>query len=83
MSKKKTPGCLKMDLQDKFFKESLKQIHEKRDAKEENFEIMQQQERAKVQQKNTHPSSNDDLRKRYAYIFFIFQTYRITKYLWI
>ncbi|KAF8087573.1 hypothetical protein N665_0578s0026 [Sinapis alba] len=37
-----------MDSQDKFFKESIKQIHEKRDAKEENFEMLQQQERAKV-----------------------------------
>ncbi|KAJ0248696.1 protein suppressor of gene silencing 3 [Hirschfeldia incana] len=37
-----------MDSQEKFFKESIKQIHEKRDAKEENFEMLQQQERAKV-----------------------------------
>ncbi|KAL0738491.1 hypothetical protein Bca4012_014701 [Brassica carinata] len=37
-----------MDSQDKFFKESIKQIHEKRDAKEENFEMLQQQERAKA-----------------------------------
>ncbi|WZZ74988.1 hypothetical protein YC2023_086358 [Brassica napus] len=37
-----------MDSQDKFFKESIKQIHEKRDAKEENFEMLQQHERSKV-----------------------------------
>lgn len=49
---------MKMDSQDKFFKESIKQIHEKRDAKEENFEMLQQQERAKVV----------DLRKRYICI---------------
>ncbi|KFK27663.1 protein suppressor of protein silencing 3-like [Arabis alpina] len=47
-----------MDAQDRFFKESIKQIHGKRDAKEENFERLQQQERAKV--KNTNPFSNDD-----------------------
>lgn len=47
-----------MDSQDKFFKESIKQIHEKRDAKEENFEMLQQQERAKA----------IDLRKRYVCI---------------
>lgn len=46
--KQKKLGGLKMDSQDKFFKESIKQIHEKRDAKEENFEMLQQQERAKV-----------------------------------
>lgn len=71
-----------MDAQDRFFKDSIKQIHENRNAKEENFEMLQQQERAKVvdqQQKNTNPSSNDDCRKRYAYIFynpslFVFQT---------
>ncbi|CAE6116897.1 unnamed protein product [Arabidopsis arenosa] len=56
-----------MDAQDRFFKDEIKQIHKKRDAKEENFEMLQQQERAKVvdqQQKNTNPSSNDDFRKR-------------------
>lgn len=59
-----------MDAQDRFFKDEIKQIHKKRDAKEENFEMLQQQERAKVvdqQQKNTNPSSNDDFRKRYTY----------------
>ncbi|ESQ31906.1 hypothetical protein EUTSA_v10003814mg [Eutrema salsugineum] len=56
-----------MDLQDKFFKEAFKRIHEERDAKEEIFEKLQQQERAKVveqQQKNANPSSKDELRKR-------------------
>ncbi|XP_010421163.1 PREDICTED: protein SUPPRESSOR OF GENE SILENCING 3-like [Camelina sativa] len=56
-----------MDAQDRFFKDSIKQIHEKRDAKEENFEMLQQQERAKVvdqQERNMNPSSNDACRKR-------------------
>lgn len=60
-----------MDSQDRFFKESIKHIHEDRDAKEENFEMLQQQERAKVveqQQKNINPSSKDDFRKRYTYL---------------
>ncbi|CAN8277352.1 unnamed protein product [Cochlearia groenlandica] len=58
-----------LDSQDKFFKTSIKQIHEVRDEKEEHFEMKQQQERAKVveQQKlNTaNPSGNsDEYRKR-------------------
>jgi len=66
----KTCGGLKMDAHDRFFMDSIKQIHERRDAKEENFEMLQQQERAKVvgqQQQNINPSSNDDCRKRYMY----------------
>ncbi|VVB17461.1 unnamed protein product [Arabis nemorensis] len=49
-----------MDSQDRFFKESVKQIHENRDAKEENFEMLQQQERAKV----VEQQHMDDPRKR-------------------
>lgn len=78
-----------MDSQDKFFKDSIKQIHENRDAKEENFEMLQQQERAKVaeqQKKNTNPSSNDDCRKRYTNLhnpsLFCFPETRVTKLFW-
>lgn len=58
-----------MDAQERFFSESIKQIHDIRDAKEEDFEMLQQQERAKVvvqqeQKKNTNLSSKDELRKR-------------------
>ncbi|KAL0718257.1 hypothetical protein Bca4012_067579 [Brassica carinata] len=58
-----------MDAQDRFFSESIKQIHGIRDAKEEDFEMLQQQERAKVvvqqeQKKNTNLSIKDELRKR-------------------
>ncbi|KAF3541538.1 hypothetical protein F2Q69_00019219 [Brassica cretica] len=49
-----------MDAQDRVFSESIKQIHDNRDAKEEDFEMLQQQERAKVveqhQKKNTNLS---------------------------
>ncbi|KAF3611086.1 hypothetical protein DY000_02047538 [Brassica cretica] len=57
----------KMDAQDRFFSESIKQIYDNRDAKEEDFKMLQQQERAKVveqqQKKNVNLSSKDELRK--------------------
>ncbi|CAN6889002.1 unnamed protein product [Brassica oleracea var. botrytis] len=56
-----------MDAQDRFFSESIKQIYDNRDAKEEDFKMLQQQERAKVveqqQKKNVNLSSKDELRK--------------------
>ncbi|XP_010521614.1 PREDICTED: protein SUPPRESSOR OF GENE SILENCING 3 [Tarenaya hassleriana] len=53
-----------MDSQDKFFKEQIQMIHEARDEQEENFEMLQQQERAKVKEQNANSSSNDDYRRR-------------------
>jgi len=62
-----------MDAQDRFFSESIKQIYDNRDAKEEDFKMLQQQERAKVveqqQKKNVNLSSKDELRKMYVNIF--------------
>ncbi|EOA20190.1 hypothetical protein CARUB_v10000486mg [Capsella rubella] len=49
-----------MDGQYRFFNDKIKQIHKNRYAKEENFEKLQQQERAKV----VENTSNDDCRKR-------------------
>ncbi|KAF3612059.1 hypothetical protein DY000_02047331 [Brassica cretica] len=47
--------------------QNREEIHDKRDAKEEDFEMLQQQKRAKVveqqQKKNTNLSSKDELRK--------------------
>ncbi|KAG2269980.1 hypothetical protein Bca52824_064535 [Brassica carinata] len=61
-----------MDAQDRFFSESIKQIYDNRDAKEEDFKMLQQQERAKVveqqQKKNVNLSSKDELRKMYEYL---------------
>lgn len=42
----------KMNMQEEFFKEQLKVIHESRDADEEKFEMLQQEEREKVKQSN-------------------------------
>lgn len=39
-------------MQEEFFKEQLKVIHESRDANEEKFEMLQQEEREKVKQSN-------------------------------
>lgn len=49
-----------MYLQEEFFKEQIKIIHETRDANDESFEQLQQEERAKVE------SSGTNARKRYT-----------------
>lgn len=53
-----------MDFQDNFFKEQIKVIHEARDAKEEDFEKLQQEEREKINQFNVmvNPSNADEYR---------------------
>ncbi|XP_048327694.1 protein SUPPRESSOR OF GENE SILENCING 3 isoform X1 [Ziziphus jujuba] len=53
-----------MYMQEKFFKEQIKVIHESRDAKEENFEMLQQEEREKVKQANADPSNAEEYRRR-------------------
>ncbi|XP_052192935.1 protein SUPPRESSOR OF GENE SILENCING 3 [Diospyros lotus] len=53
-----------MDFQEQFFKDQLKIIHEARDAKEDDFEKIQQEEREKVKQSNANLSSTEDRRRR-------------------
>ncbi len=48
--------------QEQFFKDQLKIIHESRDAKEETFERLQQEEREKVKQLNANSSDAEEYR---------------------
>jgi len=43
--------------QEQFFKERISSIRDKRNAKEENFERMQQEEREKVKKTTTGPAN--------------------------
>lgn len=54
-----------MDFQEQLFKDQIKIIHEARDAKEENFEKLQQQEREKVKQSIANPTNTEDYMHRY------------------
>lgn len=54
-----------MDFQEQFFKDQIKIIHEARDLKEEDFEMIQQQEREKVKQSIENPSNTEEYKKRY------------------
>ncbi|KAI8559771.1 hypothetical protein RHMOL_Rhmol04G0200000 [Rhododendron molle] len=49
-----------MDFQEQFFKDQLETIHKTRDAKEDEFEKIQQEEREKKKQSNTHVSAKGD-----------------------
>ncbi|WCJ18254.1 Protein SUPPRESSOR OF GENE SILENCING 3 [Euphorbia peplus] len=51
-----------LDSQEEFFKEKLKAIHQAIDAKEENFEKLQQERWDKVEQPNASLSSRNDSR---------------------
>ncbi|CAK9156052.1 unnamed protein product [Ilex paraguariensis] len=53
-----------MDFQEQFFKDQIKIIHEARDAKEDNFEKIQQDEREKVKQSTGNHTSNEDYHGR-------------------
>ncbi|KAJ0030204.1 hypothetical protein Pint_14645 [Pistacia integerrima] len=53
-----------MDFQEQFFKDQIKIIHGARDLKEEDFEMVQQQEREKVKQSIENPSHTEDYTKR-------------------
>lgn len=54
----------KMNMQEEFFKEQIKVIHESRDANEEKFEMLQQEEREKVKQSNADTSNAEEYRHR-------------------
>ncbi|KAM7255592.1 hypothetical protein ACFE04_008490 [Oxalis oulophora] len=53
-----------MDYQENFFKDQIQIIHEATDAKEEEFERLQQQVREKMQQSNANPSNTDEYLRR-------------------
>ncbi|XP_058210721.1 protein SUPPRESSOR OF GENE SILENCING 3-like [Rhododendron vialii] len=53
-----------MDFQEQFFKDQLEIIHKTRDAKEDEFEKIQQEEREKMKQSNTHVSAKGDRDRR-------------------
>ncbi|KAJ9176031.1 hypothetical protein P3X46_014523 [Hevea brasiliensis] len=53
-----------LDFQEQFFKDQLKVIHEARDAKEEDFEHLQQKEREKAKQLSANPSNTEEYRRR-------------------
>ncbi|KAM1696525.1 hypothetical protein FF1_030675 [Malus domestica] len=53
-----------MYLQEQFFKDQIKIIHESRDAKEENFERLQQEERDKVKHSYLNPSNAEEQKYR-------------------
>ncbi|KAK3012698.1 hypothetical protein RJ639_009854 [Escallonia herrerae] len=53
-----------MDSQEQFFKEQIQIIHSARDAKEDNFEKIQQEEREKVKVKQSSSTSIEDRRHR-------------------
>jgi len=53
-----------MDFQEQFFKDQLQVIHKARDAKEDDFEKIQQEEREKVKQSNAHVSAGGDRSRR-------------------
>ncbi|CAB4278639.1 unnamed protein product [Prunus armeniaca] len=57
-----------MYLQEQFFKDQIKIIHESRDAKEESFERLQQEERDKVKQSYVNPSNGEEKKYRSAEI---------------
>jgi hypothetical protein len=55
---------MKMYMQEQFFKEQIKILHETRDEKEENFERLQQEEREKIKLSIANPSDADESRRR-------------------
>lgn len=60
---------MKLDFQEQFFKDQLKLIHEARDAKEEDFENLQQKERGeKAKQLSSNPSNSEEYRRRYVMV---------------
>lgn len=52
-------------MQEEFFKEQIRVIHDSRNAKEEDFERIQQEEREKVKKSSTSPLNADDRRLKY------------------
>jgi len=57
-------------MQEKFFKDQIKVIRDSRNAREEDFERMQQEEREKVKQSSTTAHVNAE-EYRLKYVIFI------------
>lgn len=55
---------MQMDSQEAFYKEQMKVIHEAREARDDKFEMEQQEKREHVKQLNAFPSINDDSKAR-------------------
>ncbi|KAM7518012.1 hypothetical protein LguiB_016974 [Lonicera macranthoides] len=53
-----------MDAQEQFFQNQIQSLQDSRDAMENDFERIQQEEREKVKQSYANSSSNEDLRSR-------------------
>ncbi|KAK4284325.1 hypothetical protein QN277_001176 [Acacia crassicarpa] len=53
-----------MNLQEQFFKDQMKVIHESRNAKEEDFERMQQEEREKAKESSASSINAEERRRR-------------------
>lgn len=53
-----------MYLQEKFFKDKIKIIQESRNAYEEDFERLQQEERQKVKQSTSNTSNAEEIHQR-------------------
>ncbi|KAJ6422904.1 hypothetical protein OIU84_027811 [Salix udensis] len=53
-----------LDFQEQFFKEQLQTIREQREAKEEDFEKLQQDKRQQVKELNANPSNTEEYRSR-------------------
>lgn len=60
-----------MYMQEQFFKDQIKIIHDSRDEKEEDFERMQQEEREKVKQSSTSGGHVNAEEYRLKYVTFI------------
>lgn len=61
-----------MNMQEEFFKEQIRVIHDSRNAKEEDFERIQQEEREKVKKSSTSPLNADGRRlKADGYLKFV------------
>ncbi|KAH8479893.1 hypothetical protein Peur_024645 [Populus x canadensis] len=53
-----------LDFQEQFFKEQLQTIRDQREAKEEDFEKLQQDKRQQVKELNANPSNTEEYRSR-------------------
>lgn len=67
-----------MNLQEQFFKDQMQIIHESRNAKEEDFERMQQEERAKAKESSKNSVNAEELRRRYGVSEYKFMNYLCT-----
>lgn len=55
-----------MDFQANFFNDQIQKIHDATEAKEANFEKLQQAQRKKMEELKAQASSTEDARRRYV-----------------